>query len=320
MRRIYRESEVFAHGGKTIYFAGCRECDDETQRLIAVCMDNLRSHGICDYRIRVLDTAKSGMLSPRELALRCRPAERVSTVPHTKPAVAAIIDIDTSHTGVPIAEIIIEENILPDTADEQIARITNEIMACERDAALCCPKQGHDSDLLFRMSDDFDADAEEIAENETVIAADILAESIAPSGDISPSTLCIDERFDIHLPQYPDIRIELAALPKALYILLLLHPEGLLLKDISGHRDELGNIYRLVSGRQNPSVIKRAVENIMNPSDNPLHKNLSIIRHAFLCKLRSDIAEYYIPSHGRRCNHRIPLQSNMIELPQSLRR
>lgn len=320
MRRIYRESEIFAQCEKTIYFVAGTKCDAAMQRQIAICLDNLHSHGIYDYRIKILDTAESGILSPEALTLRCHPADRPATALQPKRTVAAIIDIDTSHTGTPIAEIIIEDDIKPDTAEEQTARITNCIIACEGDSARCTLREERRNRIMFRMSGQFDVATEEKAENERIIEADILAESITPNNDISPSTLYIDERFDIHLPQYPDIRIELAALPKALYILLLLHPEGLMLKEIAKYKEELGNIYRIVSGRQNPSVIKRAVENIINPSDNPLHKNLSIIRHAFLCKLRSDIAEHYIPSHGRRSNHRIPLHNNMIELPLNLLR
>jgi hypothetical protein len=55
---------------------------------------------------------------------------------------------------------------------------------------------------------------------------------------------------------------------------------------------------------------------INDPTDNILHKTLSIIRHCFMSKLNYSIARNYIPSHGRAKAHSIPIDSALVEMPE----
>lgn len=148
------------------------------------------------------------------------------------------------------------------------------------------------------------------------VETELLAQNILPERDTTISPIKIDEKYDITLPLYPQIEIKLGPLPKALYILLLRHPEGIVLKEISNYADEMRRIYCRVSGRQNPSVINRLMTAVTNPAENPLHKNLSLIRHSFLSKLNFEIARNYIPTHGRYKAQHIPLEESLVEIPQ----
>lgn len=158
----------------------------------------------------------------------------------------------------------------------------------------------------------------EKVDNSEYLIADLLADEITHFKELQLSPLHIDDDYSITLPLYPQIKIELAPLPKALYILLLLHPEGFILKNITDYSNELRSIYCIVSGRRNPSVINKMLGSLTDPTTNPLHKNLSIIRHAFLSKLRFDIAQQYIPTQGRHSLHRIPLEREKIVLPHMI--
>lgn len=155
-----------------------------------------------------------------------------------------------------------------------------------------------------------------IQDNNECLCNDLLAESICNSEEVKISPIQFDNNFNISLPLYPQVTITLEPLPKTLYILFLQHPEGIILKDIYLYESELKNIYKQVSGRKNPSVIERMFRSLTDPTENPLHKNLSIIRRCFTSKLNYNIARNYIPAHGRTKAHNIPLESEYIILPE----
>ena len=154
---------------------------------------------------------------------------------------------------------------------------------------------------------------------EDVVSLSALCEENECYGDnLSLSFLHIDDKYNIILPLYDNAVIQMEPLPKSLYILFLRHPEGILLKEISNYRDEIECIYRKVSGRQNPTVIHRLLDDVTDPTNNMLHKNLSIIRSAFLRKLCVNVAEHYIPIRNRAHEQYISLDSSLIKLPQTL--
>ena len=167
----------------------------------------------------------------------------------------------------------------------------------------------------FRMPEE-ECDALCGEDNFDCLCDDILAGAVCGCEDIEVSPICFDDDFNITLPLYPNVTITLEPLPKTLYILFLHHPEGIVLKDIQLYEAELKRIYSNVSGRKNPTVIKRVLRSLIDPTENPLHKNLSIIRRSFTSKLNYNIARNYIPAHGRTKAHNIPLESENIILPE----
>ena len=253
-------------------------------------------------------------MSNEELSLRSNPhlsqdEKRIVS----KGSFSAIIDTELSDDDIPIAEILFEE--IPDGESQEqlhnrIYTVLNNIIGIEKQYGNYTLQSGS---THYRLPETTTS-----PEEKNFIAADLIAESIGTSEEIVLSDIHIDNNFEITLPLYPHIKIELAPLPKALYILLLRHPKGFPLKEINDYGNELIKIYCRISGRQNPSVIKRLFDSMTNPTLNTLHQNLSIIRHEFLQKLRSDIAQRYIPTQGRYQLHRIPLDSSKITLPDEL--
>lgn len=127
------------------------------------------------------------------------------------------------------------------------------------------------------------------------------------------SPLYIDKQYNFTLPLYPLIEIDLTPLQKAIYILMLRHPEGIILKEIGNYSDEIMTIYNQTSNRQNNTVTKRILEKILNPANNLLHKTMSLIRTAFTSKLRIDLALNYIPNKGRRMAHSINMRTQIVK-------
>ena len=145
---------------------------------------------------------------------------------------------------------------------------------------------------------------------------DCLHEAAPLYGEIPASCqLQVDENFNISLPMNGNVTIEMEPLPKALYLLFLRHPEGIVLKNISDYRAELECIYRRVSRRRNPTVIHRLIGEITNPAGNLLHKNLSIIRAAFLKKIAPEAAQLFVPVRNRGRAQYVLLDASRMKLP-----
>ena len=165
----------------------------------------------------------------------------------------------------------------------------------------------------FRFPQD---EGHDLHEENTFLGHDLLAGNICEADNDVISPIRFDSKFNITLPLYPQISIKLEPLPKALYILFLHHPEGIILKEMQDYENEFRSIYSTVSGRRNPTVVNRMFKAINDPTDNILHKTLSIIRHCFMSKLNYSIARNYIPSHGRAKAHSIPIDSALVEMPE----
>lgn len=314
MRCIYRESDIYVGATKTICYLPSGNnilADSYISNNCKKFAEYLHKNGIGTYSINILPTPP---MSNEELSLRSNPhlsqdEKRIVS----KGSFSAIIDTELSDDDIPIAEILFEE--IPDGESQEqlhnrIYTVLNSIIGIEKQYGNYTLQSGS---THYRLPETTTS-----PEEKNFIAADLIAESIGTSEEIVLSDIHIDNNFEITLPLYPHIKIELAPLPKALYILLLRHPKGFPLKEINDYGNELIKIYCRISGRQNPSVIKRLFDSMTNPTLNTLHQNLSIIRHEFLQKLRSDIAQRYIPTQGRYQLHRIPLDSSKITLPAEL--
>lgn len=152
--------------------------------------------------------------------------------------------------------------------------------------------------------------------NSEYLGYDLLAGNIEPEPCFNVSPIHFDKKFSIVLPMYPLIQIKLDPLPKALYILLLNHPDGIMPNNIQEYEGELRNIYTAVSGRKKQSAVDRMMKSTINPAENLLYKNLAIIRESFLYKLRFDIARHYIPVQNRSKAYSIPVSRRLVEMPE----
>lgn len=114
-----------------------------------------------------------------------------------------------------------------------------------------------------------------------------------PEPKLSP--LVITENFRIILPDYNSKRISMPALSKALYFLFLRHEEGLLFKELRDYRNELYDIYCLISSREDPERIKRSIEDIVDSTKNSVNEKCSRIKSAFASQFQDKLAcQYYI--------------------------
>ncbi|MDD3561640.1 MAG: hypothetical protein WAO03_08945 [Petrimonas mucosa] len=109
------------------------------------------------------------------------------------------------------------------------------------------------------------------------------------------SRLRIASDFRIYLMDYDMMEVKMSPLPKAVYLLFLRHPEGILFKELPDYRTELMEIYKRITFRENPDKAKESIIRVTDPYDNSINEKCSLISIAFLKVVSEEIAEnYYI--------------------------
>jgi len=121
---------------------------------------------------------------------------------------------------------------------------------------------------------------------------------LVPTTKVSRIKVTKDMR--IILVDYDNLEIIMTPLPKSLYILYLRHPEGIGIKELSDHKQELMKIYEKVKGGMPTDRKLNSVLRLLNPLDNSVHEKLSQIKDAFNCKLNENLANHYIVQGPQR--------------------
>lgn len=179
-------------------------------------------------------------------------------------------------------------------------RIVNEI----RERIQLLRKSGHEEFLLKLISDEITNIHEGLRLKFVDKYKDYKVEEL--------SSLVIDEKYRIILPQYNHLEIKMSPLPKALYLLFLRHPEGILFKHLSKYKLELHSIYCDISNRESLTRIEQSIIDICNPAENSINEKCSRIKEAFLSQFKNEIAQNYYITGNRGCPKYILLDRRKI--------
>ena len=90
--------------------------------------------------------------------------------------------------------------------------------------------------------------------------------------------------------------IHMEPLVKAVYLLFLNHPEGILFKHLPDYRKELTDYYMQTAKMMDKEKIIEGVEHLVNPLDNAINEKCSRIKKVFLGMMDEYRASYYIIS------------------------
>ncbi|MDR3217522.1 MAG: hypothetical protein LBU22_00840 [Dysgonamonadaceae bacterium] len=110
----------------------------------------------------------------------------------------------------------------------------------------------------------------------------------------------------------------MTTLPKALFILFLQHPEGILLKQLSDYEPELMTIYKIISNRENYQDMSDSIKRICSPLDQSVNEKLSRIRAAFVRNMAETYAEHYYVTGDRGEKKQIRIDRKLVSLPEYL--
>lgn len=130
------------------------------------------------------------------------------------------------------------------------------------------------------------------------------------------SKLVVNGNLDVVLPDYDECIVKMDSSCKALYLLFLRHPEGIVLKQMADYRDELRQILDIVKDH---SECKRdsVVDNMCDPTKNVLNQKISKIKSAFRAKL--PVGKVYAPYvvKGRQGGvYGIELDRTLVAMPR----
>ena len=111
-----------------------------------------------------------------------------------------------------------------------------------------------------------------------------------------------DERKEVHLEP----------LVKAVYLLFLKHPEGIVFKDLPDYRKELAKIYNKVRPWGLTDRAVKSLEDVTNPMLNSINEKCARIRGAFVGQFDDHIARHYYIDGRRGEAKRIDLPRNLV--------
>ena len=111
--------------------------------------------------------------------------------------------------------------------------------------------------------------------------------------------LMVTEDYKIVLADGVDTEVKMEPLVKAVYLLFLSHPEGIVLKHLPDYRQELTSLYLLLRPYGVTDRVMKSIEDVTNPTMNSINEKCSKIRKLFSEILPKSVAKYYAIS-GKR--------------------
>lgn len=131
--------------------------------------------------------------------------------------------------------------------------------------------------------------------------------------DTKPSRMIITKDFRILLPDFNNMEINMSPLPKAVYLLFLKHPEGILFRNLPYYRDELLDIYLKLTDRETGTVIMKSIDALTNPRENSINEKCARVREAFISRFNEKtLAKYYIINGEYGREKKIMLDRNLV--------
>lgn len=130
--------------------------------------------------------------------------------------------------------------------------------------------------------------------------------------ELKLSKLVVTKDYRLMLPDYNIMEIKMEPLVKAVFLLFLNHPEGILFKHLPDYREELTNIYiKLKPLGINDRVI-HSIEDVTNPLLNSINEKCARIRGAFIGEFDDRLARHYYIYGGRGEAKKITLPRNLV--------
>jgi hypothetical protein len=132
------------------------------------------------------------------------------------------------------------------------------------------------------------------------------------------SRLRIDKFHRIFLTDYGNIEIEMTPLPKTLFLFMLKYPDGIMLKELYKHKQELLYIYGRISNRTDLVQMQQSINDMTDATSNSINEKCSRIKEAFVSKVDERIAESYYITGSRQEPKRVILDRNLVILEEVL--
>jgi len=108
------------------------------------------------------------------------------------------------------------------------------------------------------------------------------------------------------------VEVHMEPLVKAVYLLFLKHPEGIIFKDLPNYRKELTRIYSEVRPWGLTERAIQSIEDVTNPLLNSINEKCARIRGAFVGQFDNHIAKHYYIDGKRGEAKKIALPRELV--------
>ena len=220
-------------------------------------------------------------------------------------SILKLIDIDLSQLSPDMHEIL-------DVIKRQInnSKPTIRYSLCDNHSMLDTMKTTYpdEKDEVWQLINEIESRVEHLANKG--VDEKILHQIVAKPEVVSRMIITRDYR--IILPDYDDMEINMTPLVKAVYLLFLRHPDGIILKHLEDYRKELIEIYSSIKGLPLDEKMMQSVVDVTNPLSNSINEKVARIREAFVTRFKEGLATNYIIHGGRGETKRIPLHREFV--------
>lgn len=140
-----------------------------------------------------------------------------------------------------------------------------------------------------------------------------------------PGRVLVNGDLKIVLPEYDEMEIEMPAMCRTLYILFMKQRkqglDGIVLKNMDEHRDEILDIYGMVKPGANERRVCRTVDNLCDPLGDSLNQTISRINRCIKTVITDkELAKLYIIQGTKGGTYGISLEPQYLELPRAVTR
>ena len=142
------------------------------------------------------------------------------------------------------------------------------------------------------------------------ISEHILEQLLHPDDRLS--RLVITSDYRLLLPDYNNMEIKMEPLVKAVYLLFLKHPEGIMFKCLSDYRKELTEIYVKLKPYGLSDRVVQSIEDVTNPLLNSINEKCARIRGAFVGQFDNHLAKHYYIDGNRGEVKKIALPRDLV--------
>lgn len=126
------------------------------------------------------------------------------------------------------------------------------------------------------------------------------------------SKLIVTKDYRLFLPDYNNMEIKMEPLVKAVYLLFLKHPEGIMFKCLPDYRKELTEIYVKLKPYGLSDRVVQSIEDVTNPVLNSINEKCARIRGAFLGQFDNHLAKHYYIDGNRGEAKKIALPRDLV--------
>jgi len=124
--------------------------------------------------------------------------------------------------------------------------------------------------------------------------------------------LIVTADYKVVLAGEQPVEVEMEPLVKAIYLLFLSHPEGIVFKNLPDYRKELTYLYDKVRPWGLTDRTLQSIEDVTNPLLNSINEKCARIKKAFLGLMDSSVAEHYYIKGTRGEPKRISLPRDLV--------